>query len=81
MRALQVHKFGGPETLKVQDIPIPCVGDSDVLINIRAAGINPVDTYIREGNYATVPKLPAILGKEVAGVVEETGKSVTNIKV
>ncbi|KAJ9584619.1 hypothetical protein L9F63_021037, partial [Diploptera punctata] len=76
MRALQINKFGGPETLKIQEIPIPSVGDSDVLIRVHAAGINPVDTYIREGAYATLPKLPAILGKEIAGLVEETGKSV-----
>jgi NADPH2:quinone reductase len=81
MRALQIHKFGGPDNLKLEDIPIPSVGDSEVLVRVNAAGINPVDTYIREGAYATLPKLPAILGREVAGIVEEAGEGVNSIKV
>ncbi|PSN35328.1 hypothetical protein C0J52_17146 [Blattella germanica] len=64
MRAVQIQKFGGPETLKIQNIPIPSVGEQDILIRVHSAGINPVDTYIREGAYATLPSLPAILGKE-----------------
>jgi NADPH2:quinone reductase len=81
MRALQIHKFGGPDNLKLENVPIPSVGDSEVLVHVNAAGINPVDTYIREGAYATLPKLPAILGREVAGSVEEVGKGVNSIKV
>lgn len=81
MRALQIHKFGGPDNLKLENVPIPSVGDSKVLVRVKAAGINPVDTYIREGAYATLPKLPAILGREVAGIVEEVGDSVSSIKV
>jgi NADPH2:quinone reductase len=81
MRALQIHKFGGPENLKVEDIAVPSVSGSEVLIRVNAAGINPVDTYIREGAYAALPKLPAILGKEVAGIVEDIGDCVSSFKV
>jgi len=81
MRALRIHKFGGPDTLKLEDIPVPSVGDSEVLVRVHAAGINPVDTYIREGAYATLPKLPAILGREIAGRVEDVGEGVSSVKV
>lgn len=81
MRALRIHKFGGPENLKLENIPIPPVGDSEVLVRVHAAGINPVDTYIREGAYAALPTLPAVLGREVAGQIEETGKNVSKFKV
>ncbi|XP_069688395.1 quinone oxidoreductase-like [Periplaneta americana] len=80
MRALRIHKFGGPENLKLENIPIPPVGDSEVLVRVHAAGINPVDTYIREGAYAALPTLPAVLGREVAGQIEETGKNVSKFK-
>lgn len=80
MRALRIHKFGGPDTLKLEDIPVPSVGDSEVLVRVHAAGINPVDTYIREGAYATLPKLPAILGREIAGRVEDVGEGVSSVK-
>jgi NADPH2:quinone reductase len=82
MRALRIHKFGGPDNLKLEeDIAIPSFSHSEVLIRVNAAGINPVDTYIREGAYAALPKLPAILGKEVAGIVEDVGEHVTSFKV
>jgi NADPH2:quinone reductase len=81
MRALRIHKFGGPDNLKLEDIPIPSVGNSEILVRVHAAGINPVDTYIREGAYALLPKLPAILGKEIAGRVEDVGEGVSSVKV
>jgi NADPH2:quinone reductase len=81
MRALRIHKFGGPDNLKLEDIAVPSFNDSEVLIRVNAAGINPVDTYIREGTYAALPKLPAILGKEVAGIVEDVGDHVSSFKV
>jgi NADPH2:quinone reductase len=81
MRALRIHKFGGPDNLKLEDIAVPSFNFSEVLIRVNAAGINPVDTYIREGAYAALPKLPAILGKEVAGIVEDVGEHVSSFKV
>ncbi len=69
MRAVQVSAFGGPEVLKLAEVPIPEPGPGQVLIRVRAAGVNPVDTYIRAGQYAIKPELPYIPGIEGAGEV------------
>lgn len=52
-----------------------------VLIEVKAAGINPVDTYIREGAYAVLPELPAVIGKDAAGIVADVGSNVKGFKV
>ena len=82
MKAIRVHQFGGPEVLKFEtDVPIPkLAGDSDVLVRVKAVGVNPVETYIRSGTYARKPHLPTILGNDCAGVVEEIGSKVTSFK-
>lgn len=81
MRAVRVHQFGVPEVMKVEkDLPIPVPGDTQVLIKVQATGVNPVDTYIRSGNYARLPTLPYTPGSDAAGVVEAVGEKVTNFK-
>ncbi|KAK0067146.1 quinone oxidoreductase-like isoform X2 [Biomphalaria pfeifferi] len=81
MKAIRVAKFGGVENLKLEtDVPIPTPSDSEVLIKIHAAGINPVDTYIRTGTYSRVPQLPYTPGQDAAGVVEAVGERVTQFK-
>ena len=81
MKAVRVHQFGGPEVLKFEtDVPVPKLGESDVLVRVRAVGVNPVETYIRSGTYARKPSLPAILGNDCAGVVEDVGSKVTSFK-
>lgn len=80
MKAVRIHKFGGPEVLKTESIPIPNIKSNEVLIRVRAAGINPADTYIRGGGYGLLPELPAILGKDVAGEIAEVGETVKNFK-
>jgi NADPH2:quinone reductase len=52
-----------------------------ILVKVKAAGINPVDTYIRQGEFMVLPELPTVLGKEAAGIVEEVGSEVQGIKV
>ena len=52
MKAVRVNEFGGPEVLRVEDVAAPVLGASLVLVRIRAAGVNPVDTYIHAGTYA-----------------------------
>lgn len=79
MRAIRVHAFGGPEVLAVDDVPTPTVGPEDVLVRIRAAGVNPVDTYVRAGTYARLPLLPYVPGKDGAGVVEAVGAQVVGL--
>ncbi|GFR71244.1 quinone oxidoreductase [Elysia marginata] len=74
MRAIRVTTFGGPENLKLEsDLPIPSVGKKEVLLKVSAAGVNPVDTYIRNGTYARLPTLPYTPGSDAAGIVEEVG--------
>jgi NADPH2:quinone reductase len=81
MRAIRVHKFGGPEVLQLDEIPEPTPGPGQVLVQIKAAGVNPVDTYIRTGTYAQSPSLPYIPGGDAAGVVKALGAGVTRLKV
>lgn len=73
MRAIVVHQFGGPEVLTPEDWPDPVPGPGDILIRSHAAGVNPVDTYVRAGSYARLPSLPFIPGWDGAGVVEAVG--------
>ncbi|KAM6343339.1 quinone oxidoreductase isoform 2-T4 [Alca torda] len=81
MRAVRVFEFGGPEVLKLQsDVLIPHPKEDQVLIKVHACGVNPVETYIRSGNYARKPALPYTPGSDVAGVIEGVGEHVTAFK-
>lgn len=81
MRAVRVSEFGGPEVLRLRaDVPIPAPKDTQVLIKVHACGVNPVETYIRSGNYARKPALPYTPGSDVAGVIESVGERVTAFK-
>ncbi|NWH50540.1 QOR oxidoreductase, partial [Fregata magnificens] len=81
MRAVRVFEFGGPEVLKLQsDVLIPDPKENQVLIKVHACGVNPVETYIRSGNYARKPALPYTPGSDVAGVIEGVGEHVTAFK-
>jgi NADPH2:quinone reductase len=73
MRAIVVRQFGAPEVMQLEDVPDPVPQGGQVLIRIKAAGVNPVDTYIRSGNYARKPPLPYTPGSDGAGVVEAVG--------
>ena len=74
MKAIVVRAFGGPEVLRVEEVPAPVAGDGQVLVAIKAIGVNPVDAYIRAGNYPRKPELPMTPGTDAAGVVEDAGK-------
>ncbi len=76
MRAIVLHRFGGPEVLSLEDWPVPTPGPGQIRIRNRAAGVNPVDTYIRAGTYARLPPLPCVLGWDGAGVVDAVGPDV-----
>ena len=80
MKAIRVKQFGGPEVLQVEEVPTPQPGPGDVLVCIHAAGVNPVETYIRSGTYARLPKLPYTPGNDGAGVVEQVGADVSKFK-
>src|SRR5918911_2965438 len=81
MKAIRVQEFGGPEVLRLEDVPEPKPGAGQVLVRVRAAGVNPVDTYIRGGAHAVKPKLPYTPGLDAAGEVEAAGEGVTRFTV
>jgi len=80
MKAIRVHEFGGPNVLKLESVSDPTPGPGQVVVAIKAAGVNPVDTYVRAGTYARKPALPYTPGSDGGGVVEAVGPSVTNVK-
>jgi NADPH:quinone reductase len=80
MKAIRVHEFGGPEVLKLEDVPTPKPSSGQVLVRIHAAGVNPYDTYMRAGTYAIKPALPYTPGSDGAGVVDAVGEGVKKVK-
>ncbi len=83
MKAVRISEFGGADVLKLQEIERPVPAADEILIQVYASGVNPVDWKVREGgNDILRPylKLPMTLGWDVAGIVEETGSNVTNFK-
>jgi NADPH:quinone reductase len=80
MKAIVVREFGEPDVMKLEDVPVPEPTGSQVLVCIKAAGVNPVDTYLRTGIHAHAPKLPYTPGKDGAGVVESAGPECEKFK-
>ena len=80
MKAILVPEFGGPEVLTLKEIPTPSPAVGQVLVRIHAAGVNPYDTYMRNGTYAIKPPLPYTPGSDGAGVVEAVGEGVNRVK-
>jgi len=76
MRAIQVQEFGGPEVLRLVDVPVPEPGEGEVLVRVTRAGINYADTHQRRNEYLAKAELPLVPGTEVAGVREDTGERV-----
>ena len=80
MRAVVITEPGGPEVLKVQEVPDPLPGADDVLVDVKASALNRADTLQRQGGYPAPPGIPSdIMGLEFSGVVLETGKNVTDL--
>lgn len=80
MKAIRVHEFGDANQMRLEEVDTPQVGPMDVLVRVAAAGVNPVDTYIRSGQHAVRPQLPYTPGADGAGVALEIGKNVSRIK-
>ena len=80
MKAIRVREFGDPSVMKLEDVPEPQAGAGHVLVDIKAAGVNPVDTYIRNGQYASLPPLPYTPGSDAAGFVSAVGSGVSEFK-
>ena len=84
MRAVALDKFGGPEALKIQEIPVPQIDADEILIRVEAAGIGAWDPYEREGRFVEImgrePTFPYVLGTDGAGTIAAVGKDVTRFK-
>ena len=78
MQAIQVSQTGGPEVLTLVDLPIPSPKPNEAVVQIKAAGVNFIDVYIREGRYPA--PLPFVSGQEGAGVVTDVGSEVTTVQ-
>ncbi len=76
MKAIVIREFGEPEVMRVEEVVAPVPADGQVLIAMKAAGVNPVDTYVRTGTYPLKPELPYIPGMDGSGIVEATGRGV-----
>jgi NADPH2:quinone reductase len=81
MRAIRVHSFGPPEVMKAEDVPALVPGPGQVVVAVKAAGVNPVDTYIRSGLYRPDLELPYTPGIDAAGVIAAIGDGVNHRSV
>ena len=81
MKAIRVHEFGGPEVMKVEEVADLTPGPGQVMVQVHAAGVNPVENYIRTGTYAIKPNLPYTPGNDGGGVVAAVGAGVTLARV
>jgi len=82
MKAVRIHSYGGSEVLKYEDTPRPDITDDEILVQVHAVGVNPVDWKIREGymQQGLNHKMPLILGWDVSGVVAKVGSNVNNFQ-
>src|SRR6202162_4533357 len=83
MRAYVLEHYGGPEGSRLMDVPAPALGPCDILVKVRAAGLNPLDLKFRQGKLRAIqrPKLPFVLGNELAGEVIAAGSDVKRFRV
>src|SRR5215813_9401938 len=79
MKAIQIKKTGGPEVMEYIYLPVPAPKASEAVVNLKAAGVNLIDVYHREGRYPA--QLPFVPGQEGAGVVSAVGPEVKNVMV
>src|SRR5262249_15732195 len=85
MRAVALDRFGGPETLKIQELPLPEIGPDEILIRVQAAGVGAWDPFEREGGFVGIlnrePRFPYVLGTDGAGTIAEVGENMNRLKV
>ncbi|HZZ70224.1 MAG TPA: NADP-dependent oxidoreductase [Phenylobacterium sp.] len=80
MKAVRIHAFGGPDVIKLEDLPTPEPAANQVLIEVHASSVNPVDYKIRNGGYLAADRLPLTLGRDIAGVVSRCGSQATALR-
>jgi NADPH:quinone reductase len=81
VKAIQVRKLGDPEVMQLEELPDPEPGPAEVVVCVKAIGVNPVDTYIRAGIHGYHPELPYTPGTDAAGVVKAIGEGVRKVAV
>ncbi|SEM19304.1 NADPH:quinone reductase [Bosea lupini] len=81
MKAVVLTRFGGPDAFELREVPVPPVGPRQLRVRVHATAINPLDYQIRRGDYADYVPLPAIIGHDISGVVEEIGSDVNEFAV
>lgn len=80
MQAMVLTRFGGGDAFELRDVPVPPVGPRQVGVRVHATAVNPLDYQIRRGDYAAHVPLPAIIGHDISGVIEEVGSEVTEFR-
>ncbi len=81
MKAIRVREYGAPEVMKLEEMPDLLPGAKQVVVRVKAAGVNPVDSYLRSGAYARKPTLPYTPGVDAAGTIEAIGEGVSRFAV
>ena len=81
VKAIVLGRFGGYDAFELRDVPVPAVGPRQVRVRVHATAVNPLDYQIRRGDYADYVPLPAIIGHDISGVVEEVGSHVSEVVV
>lgn len=81
MQAIRVHRYGGPEVLELEDIPVPAPDPNEVLVKVTAAGVGPWDALVRTGKSGVAQTLPLTPGSDIAGVVDCVGSNVIALAV
>ena len=83
MKAFVLSRYGGPDAMSMEDVARPAPKAGELLVRVKAAGLNPVDFKTREGMLKPIMSydLPAVMGNEFAGVVEQLGEGVTGFAV
>ncbi len=81
MQAMVLTRFGSGDAFELRDVPVPGVGPRQVRVRVHATAVNPLDYQIRRGDYAAYVPLPAIIGHDISGVIEEIGAEVTEFRV
>lgn len=80
-KIVRFHELGGPEVLKIEDLPLAEPGEEEVRLQVKAIGLNRAEVVFREGMYLDQPTLPSRIGYEAAGIVDAVGSGVTDIQV
>ncbi len=80
MKAIRVHEFGGPEVMKLEEIPDLKPGEGQVVVRVKAAGVNPFEAYMRAGTYPRKPALPFTPGADAGGTIQSVGAGVKSFK-